>query len=166
MLVFSQPGFSSSSPKGAAWPIGGSPSKSAPSVRRNTPSTNTSSNTKDTSKDDSKFTEANIRINEELDKGVNTNKSLKRSIIFNYSYLVMTDSMFNLLNRAFNFAVLPLKLDLTEVLVDFNRFARAAIWQEYWHGRDKNDDYVKSIFNIRKNTLPKNHTTPKFYRQC
>ena len=30
--------------------------------------------------------------------------------------------MNNLLNRALNFAVLPLQLDITEVLVDFNRF--------------------------------------------
>ena len=39
--------------------------------------------------------------------------------------------MKKLLNRALNFAVLPIKLDITEVIVDFNRFARAAIWQEY-----------------------------------
>ena len=70
VLVFSQPGLSSSSPKGPARPVGGSQTKSAPSVRRNNTSTNTSSNTKDIITYDSKFSEANIRINEELDKGV------------------------------------------------------------------------------------------------
>lgn len=44
--------------------------------------------------------------------------------------------MKSLLNRALNFAILPLKLDITEVLVDFNRFSQAAIWHEYWYGRD------------------------------
>ena len=36
-----------------------------------------------------------------------------------------------LLERALNFSVMPLKLDITEVLVDFNRFARATIWHKY-----------------------------------
>ena len=58
--------------------------------------------------------------------------------------------MKKLLNRALNFAVLPIKLDLTEVLVDFNRFSRAAIWQEYWHGKEKDDSYTKSIFRTKK----------------
>ena len=47
--------------------------------------------------------------------------------------------MQNILNRALNFAILPLKLDITQVLVDFNRFARAAIWQEFWYGREAGD---------------------------
>ena len=68
--------------------------------------------------------------------------------------------MKSLLNRALNFAVLPIKLDITEVLVDFNRFARAAIWQEYWFGKEKDDNYTKSIFKKKKNNLPKNHSTP------
>ena len=64
--------------------------------------------------------------------------------------------MKNLLNRALNFAVLPLKLDITEVLVDFNRFSRAVIWQEYWYGREKDPNFPKNIFKSKKNNLPKN----------
>ena len=48
------------------------------------------------------------------------------NIIFNYSTLVLTEPMNKLLNRALNFAK-PLKLDITQVLVDFNRFSRTAI---------------------------------------
>ena len=44
--------------------------------------------------------------------------------------------MKSLFNRALNFAVLPMKLDITEVLVDFGKFSRAAIWTEFWHGRE------------------------------
>ena len=68
--------------------------------------------------------------------------------------------MLSLLGRALNFSVLPLKLDITEVLVDFKRFARAAIWQEYWYGREKDPNYKKPIFRNQKNNLLKNYTTP------
>ena len=69
--------------------------------------------------------------------------------------------MKSLLGRALNFSVLPLKLDITEVLVDFNRFARAVIWQEYWYGREKDNTYKTPIFKTQKNNYPKNHTVPK-----
>ena len=69
-----------------------------------------------------------------------------------------------LLERALNFSVMPLKLDITEVLVDFNRFARATIWHEYWHGRDIDKEYKKPLFKSLKNNLPKHHQTPKGLR--
>ena len=69
--------------------------------------------------------------------------------------------MKSLLGRALNFSVLPLKLDITEVLVDFNRFARATIWQEYWYGKEKDADYKAPIFKTQKNNYPKNYTVPK-----
>ena len=68
--------------------------------------------------------------------------------------------MKKLLNRALNFAILPLKLDITEVLVDFNRYARAIIWHEYWHGKDEDTEYIKPVFKHKKNNLPKNYTSP------
>ena len=69
--------------------------------------------------------------------------------------------MKSLLSRALNFAVLPIKLDLTEVLVDLNRFARSAIWQEYWYGKEKDKDYKAPIFKNQKQNMPKNHKTLK-----
>ena len=68
--------------------------------------------------------------------------------------------MKSLFNRALNFAVLPMKLDITEVLVDFGKFSRAAIWTEFWHGREPEEKYVKPIFKTHKNNLPKNYSTP------
>ena len=53
------------------------------------------------------------------------------NIVFNLSDIELTKAMDKLLNRALNFTVLPLKLDLTQILVDFNRFSRAAHWQEF-----------------------------------
>ena len=54
-----------------------------------------------------------------------------KDLIFNYSSYKLSNPMKALLERALNFSVMPLKLDITEVLVDFNRFARATIWHEY-----------------------------------
>ena len=51
--------------------------------------------------------------------------------------------METLLNRGLSFTVLPLKLDLTEVLVDFKRFERSAIWHEFMYGKEKDDNYPK-----------------------
>ena len=54
------------------------------------------------------------------DKNINSdNMTQNTNIIFNYSTLVLTEPMNKLLNRALNFAVLPLKFDITQVLVDF-----------------------------------------------
>ena len=69
--------------------------------------------------------------------------------------------METLLNRGLSFTVLPLKLDLTEVLVDFKRFERSAIWHEFMYGKEKDDNYEAPIFKQHKTNLPKNYTTPK-----
>ena len=68
--------------------------------------------------------------------------------------------MENVLNRGLNFAILPLKLDLTQVLVDYKRFERTMIWQEFWYGRDQEkSQYKPPLFKEKKN-LPKKHKTP------
>ena len=54
------------------------------------------------------------------------------SVVFNQSNLVLTEAMDNLLNRGLNFAILPLKMDLTQVLVDFKRFERTMVWREFF----------------------------------
>ena len=69
--------------------------------------------------------------------------------------------METLLNRGFSFSILPLKMDLTQVLVDFKRFERSAIWHEFWYGREKVEGYEPPIFKNQKSNLPKNYSTPK-----
>ena len=65
--------------------------------------------------------------------------------------------MEKVLNRGLNFAILPLKLDLTQVLVDYKRFERTMIWQEFWHGRnDKENHYKPPLFKEKKQTSQKN----------
>ena len=65
-----------------------------------------------------------------------------------------------LLNRGFNFSILPVKLDLTQVLVDFKRFERSIIWHEYFYGSENDGEFKPKIFKSNKSNLPKNHKTP------
>ena len=72
--------------------------------------------------------------------------------------------MDKLINKGLNITILPRRLDITEVLVDYKKFARSVIWQEFWHGRDQNSDIdLKTpIFkNHNKKNLPKNYQVPK-----
>ena len=70
--------------------------------------------------------------------------------------------MENLINKGLNFTILPFKFDITEVLVDFKKFARSTSWQEFWHGRDENPDNKIDIFKDKhKSNLPKNYHIPK-----
>ena len=62
------------------------------------------------------------------------------SIVFNYSTIVLTEAMVSVLNRGLNFCILPMKLDITQVLVDWKRFERSMIWTEFWYGRDKGEN--------------------------
>ena len=88
-------------------------------------------------------------------------KNQEISVIFNYSKIKLTHAMENLLNRGFNFSILPLKLDLTQVLVDFNRFERSTIWQEYFYGRENYREFKANIFKSNKSNLPKNYKIPE-----
>ena len=68
--------------------------------------------------------------------------------------------MLKVLNRGLNFSILPLKLDITQVLVDFRRFERTMIWKEFWKGREEEQKCEPKIFKSRKTNLPKKHKTP------
>ena len=63
--------------------------------------------------------------------------------------------MESVLNRGLNFCILPLNLDITQILVDFNRFERTMRWQEFWHGKLKEGEVNPPIFKLRKTNLPK-----------
>ena len=69
--------------------------------------------------------------------------------------------MKNLSNKGFNFSILPLKLDPTQVLVDFKMFERSMIWHEFFHGKDIDHEYREKIFKTRKTNLPKNYKSPE-----
>lgn len=100
---------------------------------------------------------------------LNRNNTIKRnipknqpiSVIFNYSKVELTEAMRRLLNRGFNFSILPLKLDLTQVLVDFKRFQRSVIWHEYFYGSESDIKTSEKIFKVSKSNLPKNYTSPE-----
>ena len=68
--------------------------------------------------------------------------------------------MESLLNRGLNFAITPLKLNLSQVICDFKKFERTALWQEYWANYPQTD-YNPPIFKKRKTNLPTKHPTPQ-----
>ena len=83
------------------------------------------------------------------------------SLVFNYSNIQLTEPMNSLLNRGLNFAILPLKLDITQILVDFRKYERRVIWHEFWFGREADHEYEKPIFKTNKSNMPKNYTSPQ-----
>ena len=92
-------------------------------------------------------------------------KLLKQTItvVFNYSKIELTKSMEDVLNRGLKFAILPLKLDVTQVLTDFRRFERTLVWKEFWHGRDTDNTQERETptFKKKKNNFPRNYKTPQ-----
>ena len=84
-----------------------------------------------------------------------------QSLVFNYSKVTLSEPMKRLLNRGFNFSILPNKMDLTQVLTDYKKFERTIVWHEFWHGKNTEIDYEKPIFQVVKTNMPKNHTVPE-----
>ena len=82
-----------------------------------------------------------------------TNQSWKKqriNVIFYYSTVKLTQDMENVLNRGLNIAILPLNLDLTQVLTDFKRFERTMIWKEFWYGRENENGRKIPMFKQKK----------------
>jgi hypothetical protein len=136
-------------------------STSAPSVRKHSKTKNNRSYTEGASTVNAKLSQANNGNSELLTK--KQKKVIKKqipNIVFNKSSIVLSKDMENLLNRGLNFAILPFKLDLTQVLVDFRYFERTMIWKEFWFGREGANTLGPQIFKKKKSNLPRNYKTP------
>ena len=53
--------------------------------------------------------------------------------------------MEKVLNRGLKFAILPLQLDITQVLTEFKHFERTLMWKKFWSGRDAEESYTEPI---------------------
>ena len=104
--------------------------------------------------------EPNQEPNRNVRKETNIDKE-PNSLVFNYSKLKLTDAMSSLLNRGLNFSILPLKLDITEVLVDYKKFERRVVWHEFWYGRESENTYEIPMFKTHKTNMPKNYSIPQ-----
>ena len=82
------------------------------------------------------------------------------SVVFNISSLILTKAMNKLLNRGLNIVVLPNKLDINQVLVDWKWFERTMIWKEWWFGREGDINMKEPIFKVKKNNMQKNYSMP------
>ena len=72
--------------------------------------------------------------------------------------------MEKVINRGLNFSILPKKLDITQALVDWERFKRPMIWREWWYGRECDGEQKEPMFKTKKTNLPKNHKVPNGLR--
>ena len=72
--------------------------------------------------------------------------------------------MKTLLNRGLNFSILPKKLDITQVFVDYEHFERSVLWKEFHFGKDNQETYERPIFRIQKTNLPQKHSTPELLK--
>ena len=94
-------------------------------------------------------------------EAINVKPANTESSVFNYSSVILTEPMKKLLNRGLNFAILPLKLDITQVLVDFRKFERSVIWKEFWHKKETENEPKEKIFKTEKTNMPRDHKTPE-----
>ena len=68
--------------------------------------------------------------------------------------------MEKVLNRGLNFCVMPIKLDITQILVEFKQFERTIVWQEFWYGTEKSEAPNRRIFKTKKHNFPRGHKSP------
>ena len=85
----------------------------------------------------------------------------KLNVVFNYSGIELSQDMENLLNRGLSFAITPLSLNLSQVLVDFSKFERKLRWREFFATQEDDHEYQPSIFRKEKTNLPRNHKPPE-----
>ena len=86
----------------------------------------------------------------------NMNKMKKQTLtaVFNYSNVTLSNDMNELLNLGLKFAILPLKLDITQVIVDFKKYKRTLVWKEFFSTKE-DDEYFPPIFKTKKTNYPK-----------
>ena len=53
--------------------------------------------------------------------------------------------MERLKNSGLNYSILPNKLDITQILVEFRKYERAAIWQKFHQWRQDNREFEEHI---------------------
>ena len=100
-------------------------------------------------------------VNTETDNNIESKKSVKqknlkteyKSIVFNYSKIVLKVNMINVLNRGLIFCILLKKIDITQILIDWKRFEQSMIWKEFCYGKETRD--LKKKIKTMKNKLPR-----------
>ena len=82
-------------------------------------------------------------------------KNKNISVIYDFSTIQLTEGMTKILNRGLNFCITPLKLNITEILVDYRKFERKMRWKEFWSEEDQTvKSYRPEIFPKEKYNLP------------
>ena len=62
--------------------------------------------------------------------------------------------MESVLNKGLKFAILPLRLDITQILTDFRRHERSIVWKKFWHGKENYMKYKPPMFKQKIHNFP------------
>jgi hypothetical protein len=91
-------------------------------------------------------------------------KTLKESLVTNYSNTFITKDMQGLLNRGLNFAVTPKNVNTTQVVAGFEKMGRAMKWREHYHNKpppEENNSLEPSNSHRREPWTPPKYSLPK-----
>ena len=76
----------------------------------------------------------------------------KMFVVCNYFSITLNNDIENMLNRAKKCSILPLSLDITTILIDFNLFFKYFIWQKYWYRREPDNERKNNPFKYKNIT--------------
>ena len=69
--------------------------------------------------------------------------------------------MDRLLNRGLNYCITPSKVNVTELLIDIDKFVRKMLWREFFYDQPSDEKRKEPIVKNEKTNLPKKHKTPE-----
>ena len=82
-------------------------------------------------------------------------------LYFNYSKIPISPAMDSLLNRGLNYCITPSKVNVTELLIDMDKFVRKFLWREFFYDQPSDEKRKEPIVKNEKTNLPKKHKTPE-----
>ena len=82
-------------------------------------------------------------------------------LYFNYSKIPISPAMDRLLNRGLHCCITPSKVNVTELLIDIDKFVRKMLWREFFYDQPSDEKRKEPIVKNEKTNLPKKHKTPE-----
>ena len=106
-----------------------------------------------------------VKRNKYRRKKVKIDKSLRNSLVTNYSDIPLSRDMQSLLNRGLNYSVTPKTVNTTNVIAGFDKLRRTMAWTEEFYKTDPDfvpdKTYVKKPWKPVSTNLPTNAAAPE-----
>lgn len=82
----------------------------------------------------------------------------KNCLVINYSDIELSKDMISLLNRGLNFAIIPKKVNTTDVHAGFEKLSRSMKWKEAKYKEDDNNKHPSESMSYKKEPWRKSKT--------